>query len=147
MSPNEWTTKLDRHLILNPRAVQCALSLWNCCRLNKVTIVFPTPRFLSSSGQGRPDLAGKLEEYVTKCGGSVYQRFKAGFSRRGDLATFSHGDCWNNNYMFRFEKNVDGREIPVEVKIVDLQLSRYGAPTFVRGMPLLFLEIFGMREP
>jgi hypothetical protein len=75
------------------------------------------------TGQNKLDLVDKLESYIQRVG-SVFSRLLEGTKIRGPMATFSHGDCWNNNYMFRFEKDKDGREVPVEVKILDLQIGR-----------------------
>lgn len=35
-----------------------------------------------------------------------------------------HGDCWNNNTMFKFDEA--GK--PVEVRLLDFQISRYASP-------------------
>ncbi|CAO1379873.1 unnamed protein product [Diamesa tonsa] len=35
----------------------------------------------------------------------------------------AHGDCWNNNIMFRYENDV-----PVEIRLLDWQLLRYSSP-------------------
>ncbi|CAO1394910.1 unnamed protein product [Diamesa serratosioi] len=35
----------------------------------------------------------------------------------------AHGDCWNNNIMFRYENDV-----PVEIRFLDWQLLRYSSP-------------------
>ncbi len=78
---------------------------------------------IQSPGQNRPDLAERLEAYMSK--GPVYKRLMKAVHHVGDMATFCHGDCWNNNYMFRYETNSEGKEVPVEVKMYDLQVSRY----------------------
>ncbi|CAG9802885.1 unnamed protein product [Chironomus riparius] len=39
-------------------------------------------------------------------------------------ATLCHGDCWNNNMLFRFDDN----EMPLELKFVDFQVIRYVSP-------------------
>jgi hypothetical protein len=39
-------------------------------------------------------------------------------------STMCHGDVWNNNMMFRHDKNGN----PVEVKLLDFQIMRYGSP-------------------
>ncbi|CAG0921086.1 unnamed protein product [Notodromas monacha] len=77
-----------------------------------------------AKGQNRPDLVQRLEDYVKRVK-SPFVRLMAGIHRHGELTVMSHGDCWNNNYMFRYEKNEKGKEVPVEVKILDLQISRY----------------------
>ncbi|CAG0922184.1 unnamed protein product [Notodromas monacha] len=76
-----------------------------------------------AEGRNREDLVKRLQDYVVRVK-SPYVRLMAGVERLGDLAVFSHGDCWNNNYMFRYELDADGNEIPVEVKVLDLQISR-----------------------
>ncbi|KAH0820460.1 hypothetical protein GEV33_002331 [Tenebrio molitor] len=37
-----------------------------------------------------------------------------------------HGDCWNNNYMFKYA--ADNQILPVEVAILDWQTSTYSSP-------------------
>ncbi|CAG0921085.1 unnamed protein product [Notodromas monacha] len=85
--------------------------------------IFPGTIAFAKS-QNRPDLVQRLEDYVKKVK-SPFARFMAGVLRFGELAVMSHGDCWNNNYMFRYEKNEEGKDVPVEVKILDLQISRF----------------------
>jgi len=45
------------------------------------------------------------------------------FSSLGPMACILHGDCWNNNMLFKY----DGAE-PVAHKMVDFQISRLGHP-------------------
>ncbi|XP_046402219.1 uncharacterized protein LOC124168143 [Ischnura elegans] len=47
---------------------------------------------------------------------------------RDEPRILTHGDCWMNNSMFRYEKSADGRDVPVEVKFVDFQVVRYCHP-------------------
>ncbi|XP_071454158.1 uncharacterized protein [Hetaerina americana] len=40
----------------------------------------------------------------------------------------THGDCWMNNMMFRYERDARGDEIPVDAKFIDFQITRYCHP-------------------
>ncbi|XP_018566828.1 uncharacterized protein LOC108907572 [Anoplophora glabripennis] len=71
---------------------------------------------------GKNELADKceglkngLEEYLTKyCDPNSPQ------------SVILHGDCWNNNMMFKYE---DGNRIqPVDMRFIDFQLSRVASP-------------------
>jgi hypothetical protein len=68
---------------------------------------------------GREDLALKVEDYVKKVG-VPFNRMMELAGPRGHMTTFCHGDCWNNNYMIRFDAN----DQVVEAKMVDLQIVR-----------------------
>ncbi|CAG0897302.1 unnamed protein product [Darwinula stevensoni] len=78
-------------------------------------------------GQERKDLSEKIKAYLAKHP-DPSETFYAITGPRGPMSTFVHGDCWNNNMMFRYETK-EGKEVPVEVKPVDLQISRYTHPT------------------
>lgn len=49
-----------------------------------------------------------------------------GASRVGPNAVICHGDCWNNNTMFKL--NVQRK--PIEVRLLDFQIARYASPVF-----------------
>jgi hypothetical protein len=42
------------------------------------------------------------------------------------LKVIIHGDCWNNNYMYKFENG--NCNVPLKVAILDWQVSRYSSP-------------------
>lgn len=54
-----------------------------------------------------------------------------------------HGDTWANNIMVMYEKKEDGREVPVDVVLVDHQVHRYAPPALDI---LLFLHTTTRRE-
>ncbi|XP_071446776.1 uncharacterized protein [Hetaerina americana] len=54
-----------------------------------------------------------------------------------------HADLWINNMMFSYEKNPEGKEVPVDVVFVDLQFVHYTPPTLDL---LLFLHLCTRRE-
>lgn len=45
-------------------------------------------------------------------------------NRETTLATICHGDCWTNNFLYKYDGNND----IVETCLVDFQLIRYGSP-------------------
>ncbi|CAG0906516.1 unnamed protein product [Cyprideis torosa] len=77
-------------------------------------------------GYGRPDLAQKMQDYQQKHG-TVMSYINSLLDRPHRMRTLTQGDCWINNMMFRHEVR-DGKEAPVEVKLLDLQIMRYLHP-------------------
>ncbi|XP_060518251.1 uncharacterized protein LOC132697021 isoform X2 [Cylas formicarius] len=45
-----------------------------------------------------------------------------------ERSVISHGDCWNNNFMFKYR--VEDRLQPTKVSLLDFQLSRLASPVF-----------------
>ncbi|KAJ3638294.1 hypothetical protein MTP99_001680 [Tenebrio molitor] len=43
-----------------------------------------------------------------------------------ELKVIIHGDCWNNNFMYKFENG--NRNVSLKVAILDWQVSRYSSP-------------------
>ncbi|KAF5292785.1 hypothetical protein FQA39_LY13830 [Lamprigera yunnana] len=43
-------------------------------------------------------------------------------------SVFNHGDCWNNNYLFKYENQESS--LPSDVCFLDWQVSRCGSPVF-----------------
>ncbi|ENN79971.1 hypothetical protein YQE_03594, partial [Dendroctonus ponderosae] len=41
-------------------------------------------------------------------------------------AVLAHGDCWNNNYMFKYPKQ--GKTLPESVKFLDFQVTKLSSP-------------------
>lgn len=78
------------------------------------------------------DIAEKFED--KRIGAKIKQAFdgdlvelsaKAIDSRKAEpYAVICHGDCWNNNTMFKLDAN----RKPVDVRLLDFQISRYGSP-------------------
>ncbi|XP_046401570.1 uncharacterized protein LOC124167634 [Ischnura elegans] len=54
----------------------------------------------------------------------------------------SHGDCWVNNVMFRYEVNDQGTKIPVNLKFIDMQNVKYCHPS----IDLLYLIHLSTRK-
>uniref|UniRef100_A0A1A9WWV3 CHK domain-containing protein n=1 Tax=Glossina brevipalpis TaxID=37001 RepID=A0A1A9WWV3_9MUSC len=44
-----------------------------------------------------------------------------------NLTALCHGDCWANNFLYRYELDADGQKQLMEVCLVDFQLIRYGS--------------------
>ena len=44
------------------------------------------------------------------------------------IACILHGDFWNNNMLFKYEKNSEGTTVPVSLRLIDFQISRIGHP-------------------
>ncbi|XP_046402242.1 uncharacterized protein LOC124168161 [Ischnura elegans] len=55
----------------------------------------------------------------------------------------THGDCWMNNMMFRYEEKGDAEEEPVDVKFYDLQISKLANPS----IDLLYFLYLSTRRP
>ncbi|KAK7082817.1 hypothetical protein SK128_022976 [Halocaridina rubra] len=64
------------------------------------------------------------EKWLRKHKASPVDIFRKGVIRKEPFDLICHGDCWNNNMLFRY--NDEG--IPVEVMLVDLQLSKKASP-------------------
>ncbi|KAF5285449.1 hypothetical protein FQR65_LT02289 [Abscondita terminalis] len=71
---------------------------------------------------------------------SIYEKFEKFVTNMSDLiqnlqktnlmdahGVITHGDCWLKNYMFKYN-NFLGSRTPVDVCILDWQLSHYGSP-------------------
>ncbi|CAG0889622.1 unnamed protein product [Cyprideis torosa] len=78
-------------------------------------------------GSGRPDLAKRMEDFREKQKEPLGVHLRSILSRPHRMRTLIQGDCWVNNMMFRHELQ-DGKEVPVEIKLLDLQCVRYGHP-------------------
>lgn len=64
----------------------------------------------------------KLEKFVGN--NSFFSHMVDLVSRDTPLATLCHGDCWTNNFLYKYDGNND----IVETCLVDFQLIRYGSP-------------------
>ncbi|BES95776.1 transferase activity, transferring phosphorus-containing groups [Nesidiocoris tenuis] len=62
----------------------------------------------------------RLEEAIPLIWSEVKQFFN---SCNNGLTVLNHGDCWTNNFLFRYENSS-----PVSMKIVDFQLCHLGTP-------------------
>ncbi|CAG0882245.1 unnamed protein product [Cyprideis torosa] len=77
---------------------------------------------------GRADLADKMSVF-REAHGTVMSHANRLLKRPHRMRTLTEGDYWINNMLFRHEIK-DGREVPVEVKLVDLQMAHYVHPCF-----------------
>jgi len=66
----------------------------------------------------------------------------------GLLACITHSDCWNNNMLYRYSED----EKPVEMKLIDWQITRIGHPVsdvvhflFSSAAPEVLFEGEGLR--
>ncbi|EFA06293.1 uncharacterized protein LOC663235 [Tribolium castaneum] len=48
------------------------------------------------------------------------------FEEKAPLKVVCHGDCWNNNFMYKYNDN--SRNVPSKVAIIDWQIASYGTP-------------------
>ena len=67
-----------------------------------------------------PDLWQRFKNYDVELGGHH------GYAPSGKFDVFSHGDCWSNNFLFKYNDNGD----PIDVRFLDLQESKRTRPTF-----------------
>ena len=70
-----------------------------------------------------------IEERAKKflCEGSIYDKMVKLTHTRNRYSVIGHGDCWTPNFLIHSTK-FDGREIPVQAKMIDFQLARYASP-------------------
>ncbi|XP_050727759.1 uncharacterized protein LOC127004243 isoform X1 [Eriocheir sinensis] len=64
-------------------------------------------------------------EWIRKTKATGIDIFIDGTGPAGKFTALTHGDCWNNNILFRY----DEAEYPVEVMLVDLQAMRRASVT------------------
>ncbi|XP_027216158.2 uncharacterized protein [Penaeus vannamei] len=75
---------------------------------------------IAENSKGYEDMARWLREL----GPRGVDVFDEQLETRPPFAMLGHGDCWTNNFVFRYD---DGGH-PVEVMLLDLQLCRQGSP-------------------
>ena len=59
--------------------------------------------------------------------GSLYDKMVALTHARNRYSVITHGDCWVPNFLIHSTK-VDGRDVPVQAKMIDFQLARFASP-------------------
>ncbi|KAJ8977340.1 hypothetical protein NQ317_017754 [Molorchus minor] len=75
--------------------------------------------------RGDLDLYQKLKNWVIRDVGDILVDSR---SEKEEQCVFLHGDCWNNNFMFKYRP--DDRTSPYDVKILDWQMSALLSPAF-----------------
>jgi len=107
-------------------------------RLRTVKMVFPEEMkemntFLSPI-MAVVEHAGMMEEAAALGKMLTFEKFTAGwestFTEDRDVVTLVHGDLWSSNMMFRYQTDSAGVRQPVDIKFVDLQMSRFGDLAF-----------------
>ncbi|KAM7362934.1 uncharacterized protein ACRADG_000038 isoform 2-T2 [Cochliomyia hominivorax] len=58
---------------------------------------------------------------------SFFSRMIRLVSEESALTAFCHGDCWANNFLYRYEVTPNGEKNVLEVCLVDFQLIRYSS--------------------
>jgi len=72
--------------------------------------------------------AAPYVERLKNLQGNVNRIVKASYAdSESPIKTICHGDSWLNNFMYRYESK-DGKDVPVDIKILDWQISRYNCP-------------------
>ncbi|XP_060517214.1 uncharacterized protein LOC132696418 [Cylas formicarius] len=69
-------------------------------------------------------LLGKLREKINS------DSFAEIVTVEEPTSVISHGDCWNNNFLFTYKKDDIPHENPQKVVLLDFQLSRLSSPVF-----------------
>ncbi|XP_045598758.1 uncharacterized protein [Procambarus clarkii] len=67
---------------------------------------------------------GHVVDWINKIKETSVDIFMNSFATSSDFGVLIHGDCWNNNLLFRYDAAGD----PVEVMLVDLQIMRRASP-------------------
>ncbi|XP_053635501.2 uncharacterized protein [Cherax quadricarinatus] len=86
--------------------------------------IFSAP--LKSSQQLLHNIKGYevAEQWIAKHKDNLAELIEIQLARNTKFDVICHGDCWNNNMLFRYNKEGD----PVEVMLLDLQLNRVASP-------------------
>ncbi|OXA50931.1 uncharacterized protein LOC110853581 [Folsomia candida] len=74
------------------------------------------------------------EETTTKLAAMIGQTFTGvlkclAVSPEDKVVLVNHGDCWNNNMLFKVDTDSDGKKLIKEHMFVDLQLTRFTSPS------------------
>lgn len=72
----------------------------------------------------RYELFGEALKNISSIAANEVHRFRG--SNFGRIRTLVHGDCWNNNIMFRYPDDLSG--VPNGVALFDFQLCNWGCP-------------------
>ncbi|KAJ8977342.1 hypothetical protein NQ317_017756 [Molorchus minor] len=75
--------------------------------------------------RGDLDLYQKLKDLIIRDVDDILVNSR---SQKEEQCVLLHGDCWNNNFMFKYKQN--DRTSPYDVKILDWQLSTLLSPAF-----------------
>ncbi|XP_066154259.1 uncharacterized protein [Euwallacea fornicatus] len=73
--------------------------------------------------QGELDLKKRFKGLLK---GSIYESILYYNSKREENCIVLHGDCWNNNFMFKYTD--DDKTTPQKVIFLDFQVSKIGSP-------------------
>jgi hypothetical protein len=100
--------------------VEDASKLFSTCTENSLKMATESLRLLSNNDGSFDDEIKKLNFF----GGKIFKIMSELVTPKEPWSVICHGDCWKNNFLFRY---CQARKVD-EVRLLDLQVARYASP-------------------